>query len=111
VNAVGAPPRPDYREIDTEGTRRSRVVVDSFQMASKKSGDLLIPLSEGAISQSHFGDELGHVITGRAAGRASEGDTRLYKSVGLCIQDIAAARLVLAAARKRSVGTEIMLGS
>ena len=111
VNAVGAPPRSDYREIDTEGIKRSRVVVDSFQMVCKKSGDLLIPLSEAAISQSHFSDELGHVITGRAAGRVSEGEITLYKSVGLGIQDIAAARLVLAAARKRNVGTEIMLGS
>jgi alanine dehydrogenase len=109
INAVGAPPRNDYREIDTEGIARSRVVVDSVQVVSRKSGDLLIPVAEGAIDAHHFSDELGQIITKIRPGRVGPDQITLYKSVGLGIQDIATARLAVAAARQKGVGTLIEL--
>ncbi|MFJ2720964.1 ornithine cyclodeaminase family protein [Streptomyces sp. NPDC087437] len=109
VNAVGAPPRPDHREIDTAGIVRSRVVVDSFSVSSHESGEVLIPMREGAITPEHFRTELGDVITGRAPGRRSADDITLYNSVGVGIQDVAAARLVVDAARRHGVGTEVHL--
>ncbi|HKN64052.1 MAG TPA: hypothetical protein VJV76_06955 [Gaiellaceae bacterium] len=53
--------------------------------------------------------ELGEVIGGTAAGRSSEDQITLYKSVGVAVQDLAAAALVLAAARERGAGQEIEL--
>ncbi|MFI7007720.1 ornithine cyclodeaminase family protein [Streptomyces sp. NPDC050145] len=109
VNAVGAPPRPDHREIDTTGIVRSRVIVDSFSVACGESGEVLIPLAEGAITEDHFRTELGDVITGRAVGRSAEDEVTLYNSVGLGIQDVAAARLVVDAARRQGIGTLVEL--
>lgn len=109
LNAVGSPPRPSYREIDSEGIRRSRVVVDSVAVVSHKAGDLLIPLAEKAIDRDHFAEELGQLVTHERPGRANDGEITLYKSVGLAVQDIATARLVLAAARGKGLGTEIAL--
>lgn len=110
VNAVGAPPRPDHREIDTEGIRRSRVVVDSFAVASHKAGELVIPLHEGAITEAHFRDELGQVVVGQRPARTGADQVTLYKSVGLGIQDVATARLVVAGARRTGTGTDVPLG-
>ena len=53
--------------------------------------------------------ELGEVIAGTAAGRSSDEQITLYKSVGVAVQDLAAAALVLAAARERGTGQEIEL--
>ena len=111
VNAVGSPPRPDHREIDTEGIRRSRVIVDSFNVASRESGNVLIPLAEGAISESHFSDELGHVLIGERTGRAGPEEITLFNSVGLAIQDVVTIRLVLAAVRDQGLGIHVDLAS
>lgn len=111
LNAVGSPPRPEYREIDTEGVRRSRVVVDSVKVASHKSGDLLIPLAEKAIDRAHFREELGQLVTHERPGRANDREITLYKSVGIAVQDIATARLVVAAARQKGLGTDVALSS
>ena len=94
VNAVGAPPRGDHREIDTEGIKRSRVVVDSLPVARQKSGDVLIPLAEGAIDERHFQDELGQIITGNRPRRTDAEQITLYDSVGVAIQDIVTAQCV-----------------
>jgi ornithine cyclodeaminase/alanine dehydrogenase len=111
VNAVGSPPRRDYREIDTEGICRSRVVVDSFMAASQSSGDVLIPLAEGAISETHFGDELGQIIIRERPARTDADEITLYNSTGIGIQDIVTARLVVASARRAGLGTEIALST
>lgn len=109
VNAVGAPPRLDHREIDTAGIVRSRVVVDSYQTVVAESGDVMIPVAEGAIDYDHFRTELGAVITGDAVGRRNPSDITLYNSVGVGIQDIATARLVVDRARTLGIGTELSL--
>lgn len=110
VNAVGAPPRPDYREIDTEGIRRARLVVDSVHTALHESGDVLIPLEEQAITADHLHDELGEVIIGHKVGRHHAEEITLFNSVGVPIQDLAAAKLVLDHAREKDIGFEVALG-
>jgi len=52
---------------------------------------------------------LGLLVAGTAAGRTSKGQITLYKSVGVAVQDLAAAALVLRAARERGAGLEIEL--
>jgi ornithine cyclodeaminase/alanine dehydrogenase len=109
VNAVGAPPRDDHREIDTAGIKRARVIVDEFQTALNESGDVMIPVREGAIEVDHFRTDLGSVLTGATPGRRCAEEITLFDSVGLAIQDLAGASLVLDLARQRGVGTEVSL--
>jgi ornithine cyclodeaminase/alanine dehydrogenase len=109
VNAVGAPPRPDHREIDSAGIARSQVVVDSYDVARRESGDVLVPLSEGVITADHFETELGDVVAGIRPGRRTDAAITLFDSVGLGLQDMAAARLAVDAARRTGLGVELRL--
>lgn len=109
VNAVGAPPRPDHREIDSEGMRLARVIVDSRLSALHESGDALIPLHEGVFGLEHVSDELGEVLIGTKTGRAEPDQITLYNSLGIGLQDLAAARLLIDTARARGIGAEIDL--
>lgn len=111
VNAVGAPPRPDHREIDAAGMARARVYLDSFATALNESGDLLLAISEGTLSQDQVAGELGQVINGQAAGRTSPDEITLYNSVGIAMQDVAIGKLVLDRARETGIGREIDLGA
>ncbi|AQA20515.1 ornithine cyclodeaminase/mu-crystallin family protein [Rhodococcus sp. MTM3W5.2] len=109
VNAVGAPPRADHREIDGVGMRRARVVVDSAATTLTKSGESLLAIAEGAITETDVSTELGDVITGRRAGRVSDLDITLYNSVGIGLQDLVTARILIDRARTVGVGTEVDL--
>ena len=111
VNAVGAPPRPDHREIDSAGMARARVFLDSRATAMHEFGDLLLAIAEGAIAASDVWPEIGDVITGAAPGRASPDEITLYNSVGIAMQDIAIGGLILAKAREKGVGLEIDLAA
>lgn len=97
INAVGAPPRPDHREIDSYGMKRARLVVDSHATVMAKSGAVRLAIAEGAITEGDARTELGHVIADPALGRRADTDITLYESVGLGLQDLVTARLVLAA--------------
>lgn len=109
VNAVGAPPRPDHREIDSAGIARSRVVVDSYGVVRRESGEVLVPLAEGVITADHFETELGDVVAGIRPGRRTDTEITLFDSVGLGLQDMAAARLAVDAARRTGLGVELRL--
>ncbi|WP_439616741.1 ornithine cyclodeaminase family protein [Shinella sp.] len=109
INAVGAPPRPDHREIDSAGMARARVFLDSLPMAMHDSGDLLMAIAEGAITKEQASTEIGDVITGAASGRTSTEEITLFNSVGLAVQDLAIGALLVARAREKGVGMEIDL--
>lgn len=111
INAVGAPPRPDHREIDSAGMARARVFLDSVPMAMHDSGDLLLAIADGAITKEQASTEIGDVIIGKASGRTSTDDITLFNSVGLAIQDLAIGSLLVARAREKGVGTEIDLAA
>ncbi|MEU0541614.1 ornithine cyclodeaminase family protein [Nocardia sp. NPDC005978] len=111
VNAVGAPPRPDHREIDSEGMRRARVVVDSRLSALHESGDVLIPLRAGVFGAEHVADELGEVLIGAKPGRTDPAQITLFNSLGVGLQDLATARLLVDLARRRGIGTDIDLAA
>jgi alanine dehydrogenase len=109
VNAVGAPPRPDHREIDTEAVRRAHLVVDTVETAVHESGAIAIPLADGDLRRDDAGIELGAVLAGVRPGRTSAEQITLFNSVGLPIQDLATARLVIDAAYERGAGRHIEL--
>lgn len=111
VNAVGAPPRPDHREVDTEGICRSTVVVDDLAAALDRSGEVCVPIAEGAITAADLRGDLGQLLGGTRPGRTSEDEITLFDSVGLALQDVAAAHAVLAHARATGAGVEVDLHS
>jgi ornithine cyclodeaminase/alanine dehydrogenase-like protein (mu-crystallin family) len=90
VNAIGAC-RPDWRELDDEAMSNV-VFVDSREGATKESGDVIL-------SGAEIYAELGEALTGKVPSRANE--ITIFKSLGMALEDIAAALLVY-----RSVATE-----
>ncbi len=109
VNAVGACV-PTARELDTDAVQRARVFVDRRESAEHEAGDLLIPRSEGAIRSDHVAGELGDVLLGRVAGRTSGEEITLFKSLGIAVEDLAAARVCFERALARGIGTQVELG-
>ena len=88
VNAIGAC-RPDWRELDDDAMRNSVVFVDSREAAMKESGDVIL-------SGAKIYAELGEAFAGKIDNRA--GETTIFKSLGMAVEDIAAALLVYRAA-------------
>ncbi|BCJ41417.1 alanine dehydrogenase [Actinoplanes ianthinogenes] len=109
VNAVGAPPRPDHREIDAAGIARARVIVDSSATALHESGEAVQAIADGAVTAGHFGVELGAVLAGHAPGRQSADQVTLFNSVGVGLQDLATAHLLITEATRRDLGTRLDL--
>ncbi|MCA4135231.1 ornithine cyclodeaminase family protein [Arthrobacter sp. M4] len=109
VNAVGSRPRPDHREIDSEGMVRSKVFVDSMATAREKSGGLIIPVEEGRLSFDDVIAEIGDVAAGTHPGRTSDQDITLFNSVGIGLQDLAIGRLLYDAALSQGLGTHVEL--
>jgi alanine dehydrogenase len=99
------------REVDSQTVADALVVVESRDaaLAAPPSGatDLRIPIEEGLITAAHVHAEIGELLAGGRAGRTSDEQITLYKSVGVAAQDVAAATLVLESARRRGIGVEI----
>ena len=109
VTSVGY--NPDGRELDDATVADALVVVESraAALAPVPAGtpDLTEPIEAGVIDAGHVHAEIGELVEGTRPGRSDPGQITLYKSVGVAVQDAAAAALVLAAARERGVGREI----
>jgi thiomorpholine-carboxylate dehydrogenase len=88
VNAIGAT-RPDWRELDDDLVTTARIFVDSREAALRESGDVIAARSEVT--------EIGAVVSGADPGRRTAEEITLFKSVGVAVEDVAAAALVLRA--------------
>jgi alanine dehydrogenase len=108
ICAVGAC-RPDQREMDTALVRDARVFVDSRTGALAEAGDIVIPIQEGAIDASHIVGELGDVFGGRIPGRRGAAEITVFKSLGMAVEDVAAARLAFERASERGLGRGFVL--
>ncbi|MBI4521605.1 MAG: ornithine cyclodeaminase family protein [Gemmatimonadetes bacterium] len=93
INAVGAS-TASTRELDSQAVRRARLYVDRRESALHEAGDFLIPKAEGLIGDDHIVGELGEVVSGRTQGRRTPDEITLFKSLGMAVEDAAAARLV-----------------
>ncbi|RLQ92397.1 ornithine cyclodeaminase family protein [Falsibacillus albus] len=102
VNAVGACKASD-RELDSELVKQSEFFVDRRESAVHESGDYLIPLMEGVIDESHIAGEIGDLLVGKLRGRSSEELITVFESLGLAIEDLAAANFVYEEAVKRDL--------
>ncbi len=99
---------PKKREVDAETVARARVWVDSRDAARVEAGDLLLAIGEGRVAEDHIVGELGDVVLGRS-GRRSPEEITLFKSLGIGVEDIATARLVVDRATRMAIGREIPL--
>jgi ornithine cyclodeaminase len=95
VDLVGAF-TPEMRESDDALVARASVYVDTVAGAMREAGDLVQPLARGVIAREHVRAELADLVTGRHAGRRSDDEITLFKSVGTALEDLCAARLVAA---------------
>lgn len=108
VNAVGAC-LPGARELDGAAVARARLFVDSRESANAEAGDLLIARQEGAVGDDAIAGEVGELVLGRVEGRRSDDEVTLFESLGLGIEDVAAAHLALEHAGRLGVGTRLDL--
>jgi ornithine cyclodeaminase len=90
INAVGASTRA-ARELDGRAVQLSRLFVDRRESTVNESGDYLMALDEGLISTDHIVAEVGDVLLQRSPGRTSTEEITLFKSLGLAVEDVAAA--------------------
>ena len=108
VVSVGAC-RPDQREMDPALVARARLYVDSQAAARVESGDVVIGMREGRFTESHIVGEVGHVVLGRAPGRTGAAEVTVFKSLGMAVEDVVAADLVLSRAVEQGAGAELTL--
>jgi alanine dehydrogenase len=98
---------PPFRELDAQAVKRVRLFVDNRECVLNEADDLRVPIAEGVITVEHILGDLGELVTGKVPGRTSPGDMTLFKSVGMAIEDAAAARELFARAQTRGLGTRV----
>ena len=108
MNAVGSS-IPTTRELDTQTMADAALFVDRRESTVNEAGDFLLPQREGAIGPEHIRAEIGEVLIGAAEGRRSDQELTVFKSLGLAVEDLAAAEHVLRRAEAEHVGTVVSL--
>jgi ornithine cyclodeaminase/alanine dehydrogenase-like protein (mu-crystallin family) len=107
VNAIGASV-PSARELDVETVAASALFCDSRESLRHEAGEFRLAVEEGAISgEDHVRAELGEVLAGMAPGRRSPGELTVFRSLGLAVEDLAAAERALVRAREQGIGREV----
>ena len=95
------------REIDETAVERAQlIVVDDLEQAKIECGDLMWPESRGAFRWD-MAHELREVVSGAVNGRPSSQAITLFESMGIALEDIAAAQLVFRKAMERGIGQEL----
>ena len=110
INAVGAF-TPTTRELDSQTVAQARLYVDRRESTLHEAGEFLIPKAEGLFGDEHIVGELGEVLVGNVTGRRSPTEITLFKSLGIAIEDLAAAHHVLLKARQSGLGLWVEIGS
>jgi alanine dehydrogenase len=106
INGIGSH-TPGARELDADIIKRSKLIADSREACLKEAGDIMIPLKDGIINESHIYAELGEIILGKKEGRTNNREITLFKSNGLAIQDTATAKLVYEKALQAGIGVNV----
>ena len=109
INAVGAF-TPTTREFDTAAVAKSRLYVDRRQSTLNEAGEFLIAKAEGAIGDDHIVGEIGELLLGKVPGHASAAEITLFKSLGIAIEDLAAAHHIWRKAEATGAGTWVEIG-
>jgi ornithine cyclodeaminase/alanine dehydrogenase len=106
INSIGVA-GPEARELDDKTIKKAKIVVDTIDGALAETGDLIIPLKKGIISQNNIYAELHEIVSGEKPGRTSQNETTCWKAVGLAIEDAAVAKVAYDKAKKDGMGKEI----
>jgi ornithine cyclodeaminase/alanine dehydrogenase-like protein (mu-crystallin family) len=108
VNVIGGRP-PQMREIDVPTVADSGFYVDRRESAEAEAWDYRDAVDAGAIGADHIRGDIGEVLIGAAPGRRSDDELTVFRSLGLAVEDLAAAEYVVRRARAEGVGTEVPL--
>lgn len=108
VNAVGSS-IPTTRELDSATMAAASLFVDRRESTLNESGDYLLAAAEGAVGPEHIRAELGELLVGTAEGRTSTEELTVFKSLGLAVEDFAAAEHLYRRARETGAGQEVEL--
>jgi ornithine cyclodeaminase len=106
INAVGTYSF-NARELDTATMAAATLFVDRRESALNEAGDYIIAAAEGAIGPDHIRAELGEVLIDAHPGRTSEDEITVFKSLGLAIEDLAAAAYIYEKAAQQNVGATV----
>ena len=108
ICAVGAC-RPDVREMDGPLVAGARLIVDSRAGALTEAGDVVLAIQDGLCGPDHIAGELGEVVSKRLSGRTSLNEITIFKSLGMAVEDVAAAELAWRRAAEQGLGRAIPL--
>lgn len=103
VGAFGA----TCRELPTDVITRAELFADSRDSITREAGDILIPVTEGHLSEPYTLTEIGEVLAGTHPGRTSPSQTTVFKSLGLPIEDVIASDLVYRRALTTNAGQDV----
>jgi ornithine cyclodeaminase len=101
--------------MDPALVARARLFVDSRQAALVEAGDIVMGIQEGRFTADHIIGEIGQLLgsagteAGRIAGRTSDTDITIFKSLGMAVEDVTAADLAYRRAVERGIGQELTL--
>lgn len=95
------------REFDDETVKRAAFIcADSVEQAKYEAGELIVPVEKGLLMWERV-HELRYVVNGNLPGRQSSSDITIFKSLGIAIEDVAAAAIVYRKAKEQNVGKEL----
>lgn len=106
VNAVGSSV-PTARELDAATVAAAALFADRRESLFNEGGDYLFAVREAGIGPEHVRAELGELLVGSGEGRRADDELTVFKSLGLAVEDLAAAELCLERAAARGLGTEV----
>ena len=106
VNAVGSSV-PSPGSSTPTSSRPRRLFVDRRESTLNESGDYLRAVEEEGIGPDHILAELGELLVGAHPGRRDDEELTLFKSLGIAVEDLAAAALCVERAREQGVGVEV----
>lgn len=106
INGVGSY-TPQMQEIPAETVARALVVVDSREASLAEAGDLIQPIEAGRFGAAHIHAEVGELVLAKEDGRSHPDQITYFKSVGVAVQDVMAARLALQNAQAAGLGQTV----
>jgi ornithine cyclodeaminase/alanine dehydrogenase-like protein (mu-crystallin family) len=109
LNLVGAC-TPKTREVDGATMAAASVYVDRRESTMNEAGDYLFAVREGAIGADHIRAEIGAVLHKDKPGRTSPEEITLFKSLGLAVEDLAAAEYLYRKAKELNLGNWVEFG-
>lgn len=104
INAVGAC-LPHTRELDTDTVADAALFADSRESVIAEAGDYVLAAADGAVGPDHIQAEIGDLLATATPGRTGELEITLFESLGLAIEDLAAANVAYQAATQQDAGT------